>query len=87
MDSNRAAQGLDQETRIAITADQDEAHKRIRTGRHDSRSREEYKRGEFSTGRQALYDAANETVDTSRQTEGQSADVLVACLRKLGVVS
>ncbi len=87
LDSNRAAQWLGQETTILITADQDEAHERIRTGRGDSRRREEYKRGEFSSGRRALYEAANETVDTSGQTKEQSAAVLVACLRKLGGAS
>ena len=83
LDSKRAASWLGQETRIAITADQDDAYERIISVRNDSRSREEYKREEFSTGRQALYEAANKTVNTTGQTKEQSAALLGACLCEL----
>lgn len=82
--SKRAAQWLSQETRIAITADADVAYDRIKRERSESRTREEHKCGEFSSGRRALYAGANETVETTGQTKEQSINALVTHLRTLG---
>lgn len=65
---------------IAITADVDVAFHRISQARKDSRSLEQYREQEFASNRVAVYRSAHHTIDSSRQSEAETAHQLIHTL-------
>lgn len=70
-------------TVIALTAEPSVAYKRIREARDDSRTFERYKNDEYSARRVAVYRSAQHKIDTSHQSEQETAEAFIALLHEL----
>ena len=68
---------------ITITADVEVAYNRISKARDDSRTLDEYQQQEFSPNRVAVYRSAHHTIDSSRQSQDQTAGELIDVLRQI----
>lgn len=66
---------------LLINADVEVAHERIVKSRSDSRTLQQYRHQEFASNRIAVYKLAQHTVDSTRQSEVETADALIAILR------
>ena len=65
---------------IAITAEPEVAYRRIRAARDDDRTFEQYKQQEYAPNRVAVYNSAQHSIDSSRQTEQQTCSSFVDLL-------
>ncbi len=68
---------------ITITAEVEVAYRRILQARSDSRTLDDYRRDEFSSRRNDVYRSAHHTIDSSRQSQEQTANKLIDILRQI----
>jgi shikimate kinase len=68
---------------ITINAEAEVAYDRICRARNDSRTLDQYRRDEFAENRLAVYRSAHYEIDSSRQTEGETAAQLISTLHEI----
>lgn len=66
---------------ITITAEVEVAYRRVLQARSDSRTLDQYRQQEFAPSRVAVYRSAHHTIDSSRQSEAETAEKLIETLR------